>query len=656
MDSKEVILWVDILCFSSILKIFSYRDKVDKVKYLNSHRLISPFISIIFKNLLKIPVAQVDDIVESELKIEKVSLYESIQSSIDLSLTAWVDNGSIKKEISAFAITSKQCPKKFREHVKEATYFLIFRPVEMLEISKSLNCSDHSFFLLRSSIVQKLVENIYYQHKVEFYSYNAYVPGVIMSRNSFLYDRYLYQYMSSIRYPIILIIKWISSLVGKVIALFYYQKSVNLNNIGVELIQDKFRINKNNDIFWLNNSGIDSNTVQGISFVNYDIESLSQLVDSGINICMPAEVAIRHPKNLFNNLRSYTIISADLKYFVNTLLPFFKLFVLMFKRRDAYWLSYQKIQYLIRVKYWESIYNNIGVTLLWSMVDIDSEKQIKLQAMENNHGISFGSHWSIFPICTTLNKKSNDVVFSWGEGIINNCFAKSLVIKKHHVGYISDYLFNDNINSEKETGGFVITYFDNMVGNDIGYSKAMQTSIYNILVSLLYKYTNISLYLKPKRYIDILSIAKSIPSLMKFIDIGRVKLFVNNEGERIPPHSIGMNSDLVIGLGISTAAAECCFAGTVSFHADLTGFVNNDFANNALGKAVFRDVSDLELAIERQISGKGISIEECRELHKCLDPYQDGQAYLRVGSVLKQVQQNLGHGMSRKDAIEKVKI
>jgi hypothetical protein len=290
------------------------------------------------------------------------------------------------------------------------------------------------------------------------------------------------------------------------------------------------------------------------------------------------------------------------------------------------------------------------------MVDIDSEKQIKLQAMENNHGISFGSHWSIFPICTTLNKKSNDVVFSWGEGIINNCFAKSLVIKKHHVGYISDYLFNDNINSEKETGGFVITYFDNMVGNDIGYSKAMQTSIYNILVSLLYKYTNISLYLKPKRYIDILSIAKSIPSLMKFIDIGRVKLFVNNEGERIPPHSIGMNSDLVIGLGISTAAAECCFAGTVSFHADLTGFVNNDFANNALGKAVFRDVSDLELAIERQISGKGISIEECRELHKCLDPYQDGQAYLRVGSVLKQVQQNLGHGMSRKDAIEKVKI
>ena len=98
------------------------------------------------------------------------------------------------------------------------------------------------------------------------------------------------------------------------------------------------------------------------------------------------------------------------------------------------------------------------------------------------------------------------------------------------------------------------------------------------------------------------------------------------------------------------------FSGTVGFHADLTGFVNDDFANNALGEAVFRDVFDLELAIERQISGKGISIEECRELHKSLDPFQDGKAYLRVGGVLNKVQQNLELGMDRKDAIEKVEL
>jgi len=655
LTPEERILWLDILCFSSMWRLLRYRGKVDRVIYLNVHRFVEPFINFFSSKILKIPVAQVGDIIESELKVEQVSLYESIQNSIDLSLNAWADEDFIKEEISSFTITSKQCAKKFREHIKETAYFLIFRPVEMLEISKSLNCSDYSFFLLKSSLVQKLVENIYCQHKVEFYSYNAYVPGVIVSRDNFLYDRYLNQYVSSIRYPIILIIKWISSLVGKIITLFYYQKSVNLNNIGVELIQDKFRIDKNNDIFWLNNSDIDSNTVQGISFVDYDIESLSQLIDSGINICMPAEVAIRHPKNLFNNLKSYTIISADLKYFVNTSIPFFKLFVIMFKRRGAYWISYQEIQYLIRVKYWESIYNNLGVTLLWSMADIDSEKQIKLQAMENNNGISFGSHWSAFPLYTVLNQKCSDIIFSWGRLFSESLFSKYPESKCIDIGYISDHLFDNKINNRNDSD-IIITYFDNMVGNDIGHSKEMQVSIYTMLARMLDKNNNIILYLKPKRYTKASSIAKDIPSLMKFIDIGRVKLFVNNKGERIPPYSIGMNSDLVIGLGISTAAAECCFAGTVSFHADLTGFVNNDFANNALGKAVFRDVADLELAIENQILGKGITIEECRELHKCLDPYQDGKAYLRVGSVLKQVQQNLGCGMSRKDAIEKVKI
>ena len=57
----------------------------------------------------------------------------------------------------------------------------------------------------------------------------------------------------------------------------------------------------------------------------------------------------------------------------------------------------------------------------------------------------------------------------------------------------------------------------------------------------------------------------------------------------------------------------------VSFHIDLTKFVNNDFANKTLGKVVFRDLSSLKLAIERQITGTGISINECKKLHKFLE-------------------------------------
>ena len=104
-----------------------------------------------------------------------------------------------------------------------------------------------------------------------------------------------------------------------------------------------------------------------------------------------------------------------------------------------------------------------------------------------------------------------------------------------------------------------------------------------------------------------------------------------------------MASDLVIGLGISSAAAEGCFAGSVSFHANLSK-INNDFDKNGLNKVVFRDLNSLKKAIINQINGKGISVEECQDYHKLLDPFQDGLAYIRTGSILSQFQTELNKG------------
>ena len=232
----------------------------------------------------------------------------------------------------------------------------------------------------------------------------------------------------------------------------------------------------------------------------------------------------------------------------------------------------------------------------------------------------------------------------------------------YKVGYPSDHYFVDYKESAADLRNnfadkFVISLHDNIYANDISYSIDMLISIYNMLIDILKNYDNVVLLLKPKRrhYFD--NILIKLPTLQEYILSNRVEVFCGETARtKAVPAEIGMASDLVVGLGISTTSAECCFAGTVSFHADLTGYVNNNFSNNTLGKVVFRDVADLELAIENQILGKGITIEECRELHKCLDPYQDGKAYLRVGGVLKQLQQNFELGMGRKKAIEKVEL
>jgi hypothetical protein len=113
-----------------------------------------------------------------------------------------------------------------------------------------------------------------------------------------------------------------------------------------------------------------------------------------------------------------------------------------------------------------------------------------------------------------------------------------------------------------------------------------------------------------------------------------------------------MASDLVVGLGISTTAAECQFAGTLGFHADLTGFRNNEFGNRGLGKIVFRDITTLRDAIIDVIeNGASKKYLEYKELYSILDSFQDGNAYRRMGFVMKNLQDLLNRGLSREDTI-----
>ena len=119
---------------------------------------------------------------------------------------------------------------------------------------------------------------------------------------------------------------------------------------------------------------------------------------------------------------------------------------------------------------------------------------------------------------------------------------------------------------------------------------------------------------------------------------------------------VGMASDLVVGLGISTTAAESYFAGTLAFHADLTGMVNNGFGNRGLGQVVFRDLEPLKEAIQNCIDeGTTQRYQDAKEIYKMLDPFQDGMAFQRVGSVLKKLQESLLSGENREQALQSIK-
>jgi hypothetical protein len=659
-------LWIDVLSFGSASKVITgISTDVDKIYYLNINKLFKPFVNFMSK-VLNRPVIQLSNFSESDCKIDGVSIIQIIQDNISKSLDMLIDDEVPENRIKLFINRTGFSITKYREHIKESAYYLLYRSVEMKVISKKIGSEDDEFMVM-SSPLKNTIKNILGSKNVNFYSFFTPSFFLVDRRKSYFYDNKIHSNHGSrffISFKII--VKWLFSYLSVIAFSFRVAKgdSGNSNtgnsNIGVELIQSRVKLKDVNDIYWLKESNIDHRKIRAISFEDYDEKSLTTL--GKINI-KPIKI-VNNPYDLFKyNNKAYDLVLTDKKYFLETWVEVLKLFPCVFSNNLDSWLKLQSIVYYLRSKFWLSIYQKLGIKMLWSMYDVDPEKMVKAQALELIEGLYLGSHWSNYPSYNAaIAHKRYDVLFAWGGHFITNNFYKYPYMAIYKVGYPSDHYFVDYKESAADLRNnfadkFVISLHDNIYANDISYSIDMLISIYNMLIDILKNYDNVVLLLKPKRrhYFD--NILIKLPTLQEYILSNRVEVFCGETARtKAVPAEIGMASDLVVGLGISTTSAECCFAGTVSFHADLTGYVNNNFSNNTLGKVVFRDVADLELAIENQILGKGITIEECRELHKCLDPYQDGKAYLRVGSVLKQLQQNFELGMGRKKAIEKVEL
>jgi hypothetical protein len=161
---------------------------------------------------------------------------------------------------------------------------------------------------------------------------------------------------------------------------------------------------------------------------------------------------------------------------------------------------------------------------------------------------------------------------------------------------------------------FILSYFDNIYDTRQGwlpYTEAMQAGIYKMLISLLEEYDHVIVFLKPKRRWTHKVVAAKMPEIGEFVNRGRIEIFYgDNDRTKAVPADIAIASDLVVGLGISTAAAEAYFAGCLAFHADLTPMPNNEFGNRGLGKIVFRDIPSLRKAIVDVIEKSGYMSKE----------------------------------------------
>jgi len=608
------IIWIDLLCWGSAVKLLNILSKssVEKIYYINIARSFCPFLSILQK-LTRKPFINVDWIVEGEEAINKVSLYECIQNRLTDILDKWVNADRIVKNNKLFCEKHLFNIDKFKASLKTAAYAYFFRPVEITVLDEKVTGGADSLFLLRRTPFCNVLGEICGKERTFFYSTIFSHRLAIEDRSDYYCDSYLNKKYFSDRYSFILwnVASWIlDSINGMLFAFAKYLLPRNhikkQSNVGVELTQSRIRLDEIGDLFWLESSGIRPETVYGIELEDYDAESMEILGDLGIKRFKyhinPLKRIWRSMKN-FSCARPNYVTFSDGLYFFKAFPSVMKLWFPFLFWNETGWLRLQEVFYTCRTMFWVSVYRQLDVKILWTMYDMDRDRIAKAQAMERVNGLFVGSHWSNFPMYRVDNQKCLDVLFTWGEHFINNNFNRYPFMEIFQIGYPSDHYFEKRKSRavslrNQYAGKFILSYQDNLMANDLPYSKNMQIQVHEMLLSILEEYDDIVVFIIPKKEYVFNKVIKEVPEFREFIDKGRVLTFFGETNRtKAVPAEIGMASDLVVGLGISTTAAECQFAGTLGFHADLIGFRNNEFGNSGLGKIVFRDITTLKDAV-----------------------------------------------------------
>lgn len=662
-------IWLDFLCWESFISIL-FSDKISanaKIYYCQISKCYQPVIRVV-QLLTKKSFIQIQDFVFSSERINNVSAYEMVHDKMEKLLNNYGNALLQNNYINDFADKNSFNILKVIEHIKEASFYYFYRPVELLMMSKIRSKELNVGLMVKrthfSGVLKQEFENV----AIFFYRtwFSDCLP--IINRENYYYDkRILNEYfLCNLKNIFCMVIRWSEELI-KVVFVFIYQLRkgkllINTSpNIAVEQLQSRIRFDQVNDVYWFNGSSIDPGSVYSFTRARLDPESEKNLSKLGIKqICFLPPLNIF--KELFNaNTSNIVYVSAGFLYvfaYLNNFVTFFKN---IFRDNEYGWLSVQLVSFKSKVLYWKSIYEQLNIKIFWTMVDEDMDKLAKAQALEILDGIFTGSHWSNFPFVSCVNQKCYDLFFVWGKHFKDNIFNKYPYLGVCIVGYPSDYYFNEYSEQAKALkakykGEFILSYQDNAMFNDIIYSIDMQINMHKMLLSLLRDNDNVILFLKPKRKYVFEKVIEEVPQLIDFISNDRIVTFLGDTVDtKSVPALVGMASDLVVGLGISTAAAECYFAGTVAYHVDQTGFMKNEFANHGLDKIVFRDIESLKNAIQDRIDRKNIlSHGDYWEYYEMLDPFQDGKAYQRTGFVIKKLQEVFEQGLSRNDAVKRV--
>jgi hypothetical protein len=507
---------------------------------------------------------------------------------------------------------------KFEEFLRENFIFETYIPIKLYIFSKKFSKEKNVFFFVKKNPFN-LILNLFNENFNYYRNFFFYISKKKNKKN--IYYNFIYvRYFSSFLHLFRIIFHFLKICIKGIVS---PKCKYNKRKIAIDLLQREIDLNSITDFYWLKYSKIDKQNICAISHVKWDKISRNTLSEIKIN-------------DIF-----YSDLPIFFKDFIKIIFLLPKIFFYIFftKKFDG-WLKFYEHLYLAKKIYYQSVYKMQNIKIYFSMLDVDDDKFIKAEALEFNEALFIQSHWSNFPIFRKYNQKCCDILFAWSPHFIKNNFSYYPFKKIYSLGYPNDHYFEkiraEKIKTQFDQSKFIISYMDNLFYNDIYYGKTASKRIMKMFINLLNKYHNLILFLKPKSKSGFEISKEIIPEIDYLIEIKKIKVFFGDKvNEKYSPARIAQISNLVVGMGVSSAAAESSFFGTTSFHYDNLNLINqNEFCKKSLNKVVFNSLDNLETAITEQIINSKMSIIENKRYHATLDFYQDGNTGIRTALIM----------------------
>jgi hypothetical protein len=658
-------IWIDVLCVSSLLKTapILFRDPEARAYFFNTSRAFAPMAKWACR-WFGGRLARVADIDFVETRLNDLSLWEWLVLELYGLWDSMREDPRLKRTRSAFCDTYKVDLKRLDPHLFERVSLLSLRPIEMVGVSKCRG-TGQNLLIVRKTIAVPFLAARYSDVRFKAYG-GGLLPQRFVPRPRFDFDRQIVaEYSrSALTMTVSLCIRMASLattsvLVGlaKAVTGNRWNKISSLKKpvLAVYYTQPHYRPDSVSDLSWWPESQIDAKHI--VVFFKFDIapEWRAKMAADGLTLAR----WITNPVTFFRQALRPT----DDSYGYHFLCPrpggVFRAigraigYLLTASGSDTpFWLRVKLAEFVYRTTWHVALYRELGVKIIWNIEDVETDKAVSAEAIRRCGGLKMSSHGSYFAMLDSFVDHVDDVLFTWGEELAQVVFKRFPQDAKYVVGFPWDrHLKHDTEITERlrrETAGkFRIALMDSNSPMDTPVSPYANREAWRALLELLKQNDDVVVFWKPKHIARALKrLSDFPPDVEKFLDAGRIVLVTGNDSnQRARPAEVARASDLVVGLGIHTAAMESHMAGTPAFHFDPARTQDSKFGQRGANLIVFHDADSLQAAIQQMMATRILrDADKIETLYRQIDPFQDGRAYLRTGRIIRSYLNELAQG------------